>query len=574
MLSKELARGVEAKLLQYEEYARVRCEDQIDIKSGLDELLNKKLDNLTCIMVNLPHHGERYANTIKELEKVSCTNLVHLKATFWKDREPFEKDLNMIMKFLSQYHPEIDVTKEYKIDDFSETHDKNIQIQDGPLACYCSHLRAMMYGYEHFDDYTIIVEDDISITDTNRINSYLKQIPDDWDIICLGCVAKFRHFNYEDTFYKFDTDFHSTHFYIIRNRCFPTLFKGMYPIPDQVDVLISNLKNELNIYNIPYCVYQKNIGTHTQNNLNVIFNSPNYDILRLALASIKKQCLYFCNLLLPNNEKQNEVIAQHLLYDIVFEYILKSGMDGTDGMHKEVYDVDYSEYSGIPEYKELFDSLFFFIRCCKKGIDPHHIAQSLLNNLFFTIKKFTLHSDTLKAYGFGSSSHVYVGTNGVLVKQYNDKLRWMTDGYDNPDQIFNNEVAALKMLQLSHHVPVLLEAKDNLIRMSYEGESLYDNFNLPENWKDQINETFMHFDTYGVNYPEFRLQNILVNDGNIVFVDFGMAEINYQSNEENCERFIRLLNILNERFRTVDDLDKRHELINTFYRNITLNGQS
>ena len=119
---------------------------------------------------------------------------------------------------------------------------------------------------------------------------------------------------------------------------------------------------------------------------------------------------------------------------------------------------------------------------------------------------------------------------------------------------------------------MLLDVQGNLIRMSYGGESLYDNFNLPDNWEEQIREAFDDFDAAGVFYPEFRLQNILVKDANITFVDFGMAEISSQSND--CDKFCRLLNILNERFREVQDLDKRHELINTFYRNITLNGQS
>lgn len=570
---KTVTRGVEAKILQYEEYANTRIEDKIDLRDNFRDLFGKEFDELRCLMINLEHHVERYHNTVKELEKVSCTNLVHQKATYWKTREQFEQDLTFVMRFLSQFHPEIDPSKEYKLNEFSETHDPNIYIQDGPLACYCSHLRAMIYAYLNFEDYTIIIEDDISITNTDRIKNYLSQVPDDWDIICLGAVAKFRQYNEADTFYKFDQDFHSTHFYIIRNRAFPKIFGGVYPITDQIDVLLSDMKDELNIYNIPYSVYQKNIGTNTQNNLNVIFNSPNYAGLRSALAVMRHRCIHFCNLLLPGNEARNEVIADYLMYDVVFEYILKSGMDGTDSLHKEVYDADYSRYADSIEYKELLGSMFFFVRCCKKGIDPHMIAQSLVNNLLFTIEKFKLHSKSLKAYGFGSSAHVYLGDD-TIVKQYNDKLRWTTDGYDNPLEIYDNEVAILTRVQGCKHVPVLIDARDDIIVMSYDGKSLYEEFELSGNWEDQIREAFAEFDSVGVYYPEFRLQNILVKDGKIVFVDYGMARVCDDKNADNCEKFIIRLNMLRDRLASVTDAGKRHELINTFYRNLTLNGQN
>jgi predicted Ser/Thr protein kinase len=570
---KIMARGVEAKLLQYEEYAKVKCETKINLKSNLNDLFKKDLD-VSCIMINLEQHKERYQTTVQELEKVSCKNLIHFKATYWKNRPQFEQDLTTVMQFLSQFHPEIDATKEYKFDKFSETHDKNIWIQDGPLACYCSHLRAMIYGYLNFEDYTLIIEDDISIVNTEKIGKYLSQIPDDWDVICIGSIPKNQILSEEDTFYKFATDFHSTHFYIIRNSSFPKIFKGLYPITDQVDVLISNMKHELNIYNIPQTVYQKNIGTHTQNNLHVIFNSPNYDILREALATIKKHLSFFCNLLLPNNAKRNEIIVENLMYDVLYEYILKSGMDGTEGLHQETFHVDCSAHVEKTEYEELMEGLYFFVRCCKKGIDPKHIAKSLLNNLLFTIQKFKLHNTIksgriLKAYGFGSTAHIYEA-NGIIIKVYNDKMRWMTIGYDDPKKILFKESRILETVQRCKHVPKILSVHGNIIEMSYGGESLYDDFNLPEDWKDQIREAFEEFDREGVYYPEFRLQNILVNFGKITFVDFGMAELSGKSNSENCERFLSLLNILHEKFKTVPELDRRHALINTFFRNLNL----
>ena len=79
-----------------------------------------------------------------------------------------------IKEFLKQFIVDIDTSYPIQINEFSEINDKNIHIQDGPLSCYCSHLRGMIYGLCNFKDYTIMVEDDISITNTENIEEYLK----------------------------------------------------------------------------------------------------------------------------------------------------------------------------------------------------------------------------------------------------------------------------------------------------------------------------------------------------------------------------------------------------------------
>ena len=63
--------------------------------------------------------------------------------------------------------------------------------------------------------------------------------------------------------YKFNDLFHSAHFYIIKNECFPNLFKHMYPITNQVDILIAQLYDKLNIYNITETVTQKEFFTNS-----------------------------------------------------------------------------------------------------------------------------------------------------------------------------------------------------------------------------------------------------------------------------------------------------------------------
>ena len=560
-IKNHIATGVDAKILQYEENAIDISDDTIDII----ELLGGKQN---CILINMEKDVHRYQSSIKQLKKVSIQNFVHLKGTNGrnKNKESLEKDLTYILNFISKFNPEIE-PKQIKINEFSEINDPGVRIQDGPLGCYCSHLRALIYGYLNYEDYTIICEDDISITNTEKIEKYIKQIPDDWDVICLNSRAK--NISYGDLpFYKFTDDFHSGHFYIVKNKCLPTLFSGMYPIIDQVDVLMANMVTELNIYNIPDTVYQKNLETNTQNNLNIIFSSPNYNVVTDALNKSEEILNHFANIILPDNKERNKLIVKHLMYDVIYNFMLTKG-NNNPGSNIEDYIFD-NPYEGKWRHKMLVRFVAFFLQCSKKGIDPKLASQNLVNVCLFTLNKFTeLHGNDTKAYGFGSTAHTYRVGDDLLLKRYNQKLRWSTEGHDNPKTIMSKELEILNKLKNVNSVPKLIDSVDMDIIMEYRGESIYNDFNLPDDWKQQIINIFSELTDNGIFYPEFRLHNILVLNGKISFVDFGMAEfIDNCDNTENLEKFIKYLGLLDDKFKVVTDLNARHILISTFLQNV------
>lgn len=576
----KVRKGVDAKLLQYDANAINICSKVIDFTNILEssngfEKNTKDIKNIKshCVMINLEKDRIRYKNTVEELKKISFNDFIHLKGTYWKDKEVMENDLTFIIEFIKQLNPEIE-SKQIKINEFSEINDENIHIQDGPLGCFCSHLRAMIHGYLNFEDYTIVIEDDITITNTGLIENYLALIPKDWDIITLNAVGK--NIPYEGPYYKFTDVFHSTHFYIINHKCMEQLLKHMYPINDQVDVLVSELIHELNIYNIPDTVYQKCIETNTQNNLHTIFTAQYYDVLREQIATIKKSCMFFANLILPDNENRNEIIISNILYDIIFDYIVSTQLvivndsknrDDTD------YGIGYYEYK---EYNELFESVAYFIQCSKKAINIGDTVTYLINGIFGILKKFILHGEIIKAYNYGSTSQTYIlnkPDKDVIIKAYNDKLRWTTKDHDNSDDIFRKELNMLK--KNISCMPKLLDydEKSKMIIMTYEGESLYNNFSLPDNWEKQIRGIFTMLTSNNILYPEFKIQNILVLNGKITFVDYGLASCPLDckiDNTENCEKFIRLLSILNDKFSVVKDRETRYRLYNTFIKNLKI----
>jgi hypothetical protein len=161
-----------------------------------------------------------------------------------------------------------------------------------------------------------------------------------------------------------------------------------------------------------------------------------------------------------------------------------------------------------------------------------------------------------------------------VVKKYNDKLRWTTEGHDNSLDIFKKELSILKKIQNLKSAPKLIsfDVESKTIKMSYCGESLYDNFNLPKDWQFQITDIFNELTSNGIFYPEFRLQNILVLNEKITFVDYGLAEFkDLIDNTNNLNNFIKYLDILNSRLSGVADRNNKLQLITTFLNNIKIN---
>jgi len=555
----------------------------INIKNALELKLKKSLTT-NCILINLKKDTDRLESSKKELEKLCINNdsITYLDATYWKDMNRLESDLNTVFTFLKQFNNNI--PDKVTINEFLETDDPNINIQSGPLACYCSHLRAMMHGYLNFKDYTIICEDDISIDNIDNIKKYIDLIPIDWDIICGNGVPK--NVIYSGDYYKFTDIFYHLHFYIIKNKCMKTIFQNVYPIVDQIDILIGNMHDKLNIYNITNTVTQKQFITNIQNNLHIIYNTPIYSKLATELNLLKDICYSYVNDKLKNNIEQiNKNISNKIIEDVIYVNIFNY-LDNNYNKNNNSNQVDASKlfiqiqkillyYIKDPNYVNVNSNRFNN----KDTVDPItpeenvitcNFASRLMNDINYILNSFTLHNtNSLKAYGFGSTSSIYLlKENNTVIKVYNDKLRWSCKDHDNLNNIYNKELMIMeKLTQL-----ITYDNKTLSITMKYLGESLYYMFGLPDNWEKQICDIFTNLTNNNIYYPEFNLNNIVVQDNVISFIDYGLAEINNVDNTNNCAVFIKLLNILNEKYKIVQDQTQRHILYNTFMNNLRSNN--
>jgi hypothetical protein len=95
---KYYSKGVDVKLLAFEDNAKTFSSKHINIVDMLNPFFKKEL-NHNCIMINIESDTERYSSTLKELKKISINTFVHLKATYWKKHQQMIDDLNYVLKF-------------------------------------------------------------------------------------------------------------------------------------------------------------------------------------------------------------------------------------------------------------------------------------------------------------------------------------------------------------------------------------------------------------------------------------------------------------------------------------------
>ena len=559
---KKIYFGPDIKTLQYDNNNKINDKEinLIDILS--DKFFNKKDIDTNVLMINLEKDIDRYYSCIEEFKKISIEKFCHIKGTYWKNKKQMNLDLNDILSFLNNFY-DYDIKNDVIINNFSETSDENIKIQGGPLGCYCSHLRAMISGYNQFTDYTIICEDDIAINNTKNIEKYIKEIPDDWDIIFLNSAPLNK--KYDKIMYKFNDLFHSAHFYIIKNKCFPTLFKYMYPITNQVDILIAQLYDTLNIYNITETVTQKDFFTNTQNNIYTLLNT--YDFIKKSINKLK---IYYNNKL--NNELKDNEYNKNILKNIILDNICHKicVFNKNNEIDKNIYKID--------DINDIYNLFYLIFNTTIKGNNINNIVLSVINGINNIIKNYNLHNtidndlkQNLKSYSYGSSSNIYITENKkYIIKQFCN-LKWKSKNHDDISKIYIKELLILKNLKEISNTPNLLfnDDKNLILKMDYLGISLHEKFILPEDWKEQLFIIFKKLSDNNIYYPEFNIKNIVVLNKKISFIDFGLSELNSnKNNDNNYNIFVILLEILKDKFKNIKDIEEQNILYLTFINNM------
>jgi len=335
--------------------------------------------------------------------------------------------------------------------------------------------------------------------------------------------------------------------------------------------------DKLNIYSINDTINQKKYITNIQNNLHAVYNTPVYKNLVKELEILDNVCFaYVSNKLVNNDDKINKNITNKIIEDVIYNNIYNN----LDTLNLNIINNTVHDINNDSLYNQLNKVLKHYI----KDERIENLILKFIGDIDYILNSFKLHNTysdkfldknsneftgVFKAYSFGCTSSVYL-LNNIIVKVYNDNLRWKRIDHDLIDEIYERELKILK--KIDYLIDNSLDR--TILAMKYMGESLYDNFVLPGNWKEQINNLFINLTTNGIYYPEFNLNNIVVLNDVISFVDYGLAyidDLNKINNKNNCDIFIKLLDILNEKFIKVTEIKNRHILYNKFMNNIRIN---
>ena len=157
---------------------------------------------------------------------------------------------------------------------------KHYQLTRGAIGCYLSHVTIWKDILDNNIDKALIFEDDINIPLNGKqlIEYHTTNIPEDYDIILLGCNC----LNCEKkSNYRIVKKFWGTYAYIITRKCIEKIYNRLFPIKQQIDSELSDLSNELNIYStITNIIPHANIGKSDiqipLNNTNILESFKNY----------------------------------------------------------------------------------------------------------------------------------------------------------------------------------------------------------------------------------------------------------------------------------------------------------
>jgi len=158
LFSKELKDGIMNHFLSKNEDKDWQVNNKINIKN----ILGLKNNNILLLNNN---------NLFNELDKLSIDKYITIHTINYRDINKLVNELNNI--FIS-FNKLSNKTNPVKINKFLEIIDDNIKINNKELARYCDHINSMIYAYLHFNDYVIIIEDNIIIENILMIKIQLK----------------------------------------------------------------------------------------------------------------------------------------------------------------------------------------------------------------------------------------------------------------------------------------------------------------------------------------------------------------------------------------------------------------
>jgi collagen beta-1,O-galactosyltransferase len=207
------------------------------IKRCIDNFTNTfKFDKIYCI--NLLKNKNRWTE-IQKLGNVANLDIYRFDAV---DCTSFEKS--------KKYHHLLTNSSKDRLNLLEKNKYRKLhaELSPGAIGCYLSHYNIWKDIVHNKYVNTLILEDDANIPSdfTNKYNNYIKDAPEDWDMIFLGYINN-KSSSVNEKYIKLKK-LYRTHAYIINQKGAQKLIDLMIPINYQIDSQLSDLSDKINIY--------------------------------------------------------------------------------------------------------------------------------------------------------------------------------------------------------------------------------------------------------------------------------------------------------------------------------------
>ena len=225
---------------------------------------------------------ENYQDYKTSIDKIYCINIEESKDRWDTIRKNAKKEGLKINRFNAVNG------KIHDLNDLEEIHKIKInkKLKKGTVGCALSHILALRRIKSENNDHVLIIEDDIKITPrlNQKINSYLKEIDFDFDIIFLGGCNIYGE-SYKEKFikpvnikqkkrYRHNLCCHAM---LIKKKNVDKILEALKSIDRSID---TQLRENFGFLNCFYCnpplIYQnREISSDLQSINNKTINKPN-----------------------------------------------------------------------------------------------------------------------------------------------------------------------------------------------------------------------------------------------------------------------------------------------------------
>jgi glycosyl transferase family 25 len=200
-------------------------------------------------------------------DKIYCINLDRRKDRWNTVKTQFEKHNIEVLRFDA-------------ID--GKNLNPNPYLSLGALGCLISHLSILKDAYENNFDKILITEDDVEFCDNLNFKffQYENQLPK-WDILYFGANHALCN-SYEpnppikisENIYKVEHAY-ALHCYCVNKSCYKTLIETISRMDSPVDVIISKIQKELNVY-----VFRPHLAWQSSGYSDIMETNVDYSFLK------------------------------------------------------------------------------------------------------------------------------------------------------------------------------------------------------------------------------------------------------------------------------------------------------